>query len=86
MYLNTEPSVRVFVRNSSDQPILVDGFPVSTDYEGQYLPGNEFRLDVPAEGRGRFRGWVIDGRALPSEEFVFSTRVRSELIVQAQFR
>jgi hypothetical protein len=86
MYLNTEPSVRVFVRNSSDQPILVDGFPVSTDYEGQYLPGNEFRLDVPAEGRGRVRGWVIDGRALPSEEFVFSTRVRSELIVQAQFR
>jgi hypothetical protein len=86
MYLNTDASVRVSVQNPARHPLLIDGFRVADSYEGQYLPGTELTLDVPGELRGRFRGWILNGRPLEAGQFTFSTRMSSDLIVQAEFR
>jgi hypothetical protein len=86
MYLNKEPSLPVIVKNPSAQTLLVDGFAVSTDYEGQYLPETELTLEVPQRLRGQFRGWIVNGQALPEEELIFSTDVRSALTISAEFR
>ena len=84
-HLNLDPSRRVVVRNRGQHPLLIDGFRITTDYEGLYLPGNELRLEIPEESRARFAGWSVDGRSVPAIQLQLSIPVRSDVTVEALF-
>lgn len=63
-WLNTPPSQPLTLTAPRDVSISIDGERSGGGYRGLYFPDLETVLEVPAEYRTRFSGWVVNGRSM----------------------
>ncbi len=59
-WLNSGPSVRVQVAGRGG-PVAIDGYPVSSAWEGYYFRGMRIRVSVPDGRSVRLLGWRVNG-------------------------
>jgi formylglycine-generating enzyme required for sulfatase activity len=64
--------------------IAIDGERVENGYEGFYFPDLDVAVDVPAEHRAQFSGWVVNGR-LVSDAPSLTFRADRPTVIQALF-
>jgi hypothetical protein len=84
-YLGLSESAAVVVTAAGNTPLLIDGRPTPTPYEGRYFPETPIQLEVPAADRERFDGWSVNGK-MAGRDTRIAVSAAGETRIEARFR
>jgi hypothetical protein len=84
-YLGLSESAAVVVTAAGNTPLLIDGRPTPTPYEGRYFPETPIQLEVPAADRERFDGWSVNGKTAGRDTRI-AVSAAGETRIEARFR
>jgi hypothetical protein len=79
-----EPSA-VTVEVPAGRSLLVDGYPITGSYRGVYFPETPLTVEVHADHRQAFSGWVLNGTAAGSD-LRLTVPVTAVMAITPQFR
>ena len=82
VYLNTAPSLHVWVRGLGDSRGTLDGRPVPDEFSGYYFP--DMTMTLAATDDATFRHWLVDGDVVTGP--YLELRVERDVEIDAVFR